>query len=609
MSEHMLWAFQNQRGKVDKPVDFLDLLATEDSPTSDDRGNEKILKALWKDSATNQMRKSVSDLADQFIDEYIRLHQKLGVSYSELAGLKYRYIEQIQGLATREPTGEPVSVKGPQEGEVRREKMSQAKTLVDLASEKGELFRTQIGEVYVRVDMGDHDRIMEIGGDEESDASKWIRRTYYEQTGNIVNAQNLKDAMATLKSFEHPKKEVFIRVAGGDDSICLDLANDKWEQVEITQTGWKVVSNRKSPFIFKRTKGMTALPYPVQGGSFEELRNILNIQQEEHAFILIVAWLLGTMHPTGPYPILILQGEQGTAKSMSARLLRDVIDPWGVPLRDLPPTMRDLAIAANANWILGFDNLSGLKTAMSDAFCRLATGGGFATRELWTNKQEALFSAKRPLILNGIADIASRQDLAERSLIVRLPPIPPSLRKAESRLYRDWEDAKPRILGCLCSAVSVALRNLKGVKMDDPGRMIDFSYWVTAAEPTLPWEKGRFEQEYKLNRQVLIESAIETDPVATAILTLMESTNEWTGKPSDLFGVLSSITPEAVRRSSDFPKAPNSLSRKLNEAAGFLRTKGIEIERNKKSGDRNIFIRKVDQVPVATETVLENPSA
>ena len=111
-----------------------------------------------------------------------------------------------------------------------------------------------------------------------------------------------------------------------------------------------------------------------------------------------------------------------------------------------------------------------------------------------------------------------------------------------------------------------------------------------------------------MNRQSLIESAIETDPVATAILTLMESQNEWTGKPADLLVVLSSVAPEAVRRSLDFPKTSNVLSRRLNEAAGFLRTKGIEIER-KKSGDRNIFIRKAEQVPVAIEKVLENPSA
>ena len=59
-------------------------------------------------------------------------------------------------------------------------------------------------------------------------------------------------------------------------------------------------------------------------------------------------------------------------------------------------------IAATNGWVVALDNLSHLSTWLSDALCRLATGGGFSTRELYTHDEEKLFDAQRPVILNGI---------------------------------------------------------------------------------------------------------------------------------------------------------------------------------------------------------------
>jgi hypothetical protein len=71
-------------------------------------------------------------------------------------------------------------------------------------------------------------------------------------------------------------------------------------------------------------------------------------------------------------------------------------------------------IAAHNGHLLAFDNLSGLPTSLSDAFCRLASGGSFAVRQLYTNDDEVLFQAARPLLVNGIEDVISRADLADR---------------------------------------------------------------------------------------------------------------------------------------------------------------------------------------------------
>ena len=142
------------------------------------------------------------------------------------------------------------------------------------------------------------------------------------------------------------------------------------------------------------------------------------------------------MRPTGPYPVLILQGEQGTAKSTAAKVLRLLIDPSAAPLRTAPLDERDLMIAARNGWIIALDNLSGLSSWLSDALCRIATGGGVSTRELYSDTDEVLIDVQRPIILNGIDDIATRQDLIDRSIIINLEPIPENKRKPEAEFWQ-----------------------------------------------------------------------------------------------------------------------------------------------------------------------------
>ena len=59
---------------------------------------------------------------------------------------------------------------------------------------------------------------------------------------------------------------------------------------------------------------MLALPIPERGGSIDDLRQLLNVPNEND-WVLVVSWLLGALRPERPYPVLVLQGEQGSAKS------------------------------------------------------------------------------------------------------------------------------------------------------------------------------------------------------------------------------------------------------------------------------------------------------
>ena len=123
--------------------------------------------------------------------------------------------------------------------------------------------------------------------------------------------------------------------------------------------------------------------------------------------------------------------------------------------------------------MIAFDNLSGIKEWLADALCRIATGGGSAARQLYTDSEEVIFEAMRPVVLNGIPDLATRPDLADRAIILKLPTIPETKRRTEAKLWADFNVAAGRILGFLLDAVSTAIRRRDEVKLEEIPRMGD----------------------------------------------------------------------------------------------------------------------------------------
>jgi len=467
--------------------------------------------------------------------------------------------------------------------------------LIRLALENIELFHTPNDESFASIKINGHCENFLV---DSKYCRKFLIRLYYKETGGYPGGQILKDAMDFLSAkalFDSPELALHLRYAEHEGAIYIDLGNDTWNQVYINRVGWTVIESKDSPVKFKRTQGMKAMPIPSKEGKIEDLRQFLNIENESD-WVLIVAWLIGAMKPTGPYPILMIQGEQGTAKSTTARQLKDLVDPSEVPSQSLPRSERDLAIAAKNSWLNSYDNLSEMPNHLSDAFCRIATGGGFRTRSLYTNDDEMLCNSVNPQIFNGIVYIATRPDLADRAVTICLMPISKEKRISEMQLMEKWELRKAGIFGALCNALSVALAKYKNINFKWLPRMADFAIWASAAESSFGWKEGTFMREYENNRHRLIDIAIEADPVALAVIDMIEKENgyKWSGKASDLLEVLKSQVGEQVARLKTWPKQPNFLSNKLRRCATSLREKGISIEWTK-SGDRIITITKTVQ--------------
>jgi hypothetical protein len=483
------------------------------------------------------------------------------------------------------------------------ERKSQATRLVELAHGTAglELFRNADGEAFVMLPAGTHQECWPLRGGQ---FRRWLAGMFYHEHGKAAGGQGVADALGVLEGealFRGPEHEVYLRLAENDGAIYLDLCDDLWQAIRITNTGWEVVHS--PPIRFRRPRGMRPLPYPERGGSLDELREFVNVSDAE--WPLLAAWVVATLRPRGPYPVLQLHGEQGSAKSTTERVVRSVVDPNVAPLRSEPRDGRDLMIAAHNGWVVAYDNVSHLAPWLSDAVCRLSTGGGFATRELFTDTDEILIDVQRPVVMNGIEELAVRGDLLDRSIVLYLPRI--DRYRAEDEFWTAFAEAQPRILGALLDAVTAALGNLADVQLQRPPRMADFALWAVAAEPALGLDPGAFLAAYAGNRADAHALALETSPISDPLRVI--AAEGFRGTATELLLRLGGlVVDETVTKGRAWPKSASALSGSLRRLAPSLRAIGVEVEFDRTGPGRWIDVRTGTQNAVMPVIAVTNDS-
>jgi putative DNA primase/helicase len=420
----------------------------------------------------------------------------------------------------------------------------------------------------------------------------WLSGRYYEESGRAIAGQALEDALKILEAravYKGNMYEPFIRTGAYAGKCYIDLCDAHWRAVEITRNDWRVVSS--VPVKFMRPASLRPMPVPEAGIMIEELRRFINVSEDE--FMLIVGWLISTLRPKGPFPILVVNGEQGAGKSMACRMLRALVDPSAAAIRSVPKDDHNLIVSASNSHVLGFDNLSFVQPWLADALCRLSTGGGYATRQLHTDRDEMIFEGQRPILLNGIPSLTDRADLADRAITIHLRSIPEVDRRPEDEIRADFERATPGLLGALLTAVSAALRNMPSTKLSRSGRMADFEKLVTAAEPGLGWDHGSFQRAMRENRAEISESAFEADSVAVAIAKLVrrDHPDGLVATATELLARLNAtdLVSDGVRKQRTWPATPQGLGNRIDRIAPLLKAQGFAVER-RHSGTRTIII-------------------
>jgi hypothetical protein len=269
-------------------------------------------------------------------------------------------------------------------------------------------------------------------------------------------------------------------------------------------------------------------------------------------------------------------------------------------------------IAATNRWLLTFDNLSDVPNWLSDALCRLATGGGYATRELYSDDEEMLFDAQRPVVLTGIEDLVTRSDLLDRAMLFILPHIGEESRQDEEAFWRDFESARPYLLGALLDCVVEGLRSLPDLRLPRMPRLADFARRGAAAAPAVGWTAEQFLSAYDENRKVGHVTALEASAVAQAAILLVADQDEWSGTATLLLDALNGVVASGTKKAKSWPKSPRSLGDALRRVTPNLRAAGVEVVFERDTGrdrTRRIHVRRVPDETENSLSAASGPSA
>jgi hypothetical protein len=457
---------------------------------------------------------------------------------------------------------------------------SVASVLIALVTSQSELiYDPHDGQAYVSTSFDGVTRTLAIGS---KDFTVGLSYLYYKSTqaagGRGLSASELQIkqacfALAGMAQFEGTQARVNLRVAKHNGGYYIDLCDDRRRVIEVLPTGWRILD--KSPVLFWQPKAMQSLPIPHVGGDVGLLWKYANIPEKDRP--LILAWLLDCFRPDTPYPPLGLIGPQGSVKSSTTDKFKQITDNNTVNLRTKPKTVEDIFIGSANSHVLTFENVSHLTHSEQDALCTVSTGGGYATRTLFTDKDETVIEVKRPVIVNSIVNVITAQDLADRAISIECPRIETYREAAE--VEPEWAYDKPSIMGGLLDLFVETLAILPTVRVANPGRMADYTRLGEAMRQAQGSPAGEFDALYKAHKSESVIAALEASPVGVAVRDLVDSHCDnsdtvFYGTVKTLYEKLSA----SVNRSEGWPRSPRGLSEALKRQYPALLALGIEVE-------------------------------
>lgn len=471
---------------------------------------------------------------------------------------------------------------------------SQADILTDYGDECDLYVDATDGDgVFADVRVHGHRETMRVAS---SYFRSWLQHKYYSDYRKAARGESISQALSALEArarFEGEcrKQFVYLRSAAAGGSIYIDLCNDARSAIEVTPDGWQIVA--EPPVRFRRTKGMAELPTPVQG-QIDTLKQFVNLKTDSD-FILFVSWLLHTLRGQPPFPLLSVLGQEGTAKTTLCRIAKLLTDPNANPLRALPGNAQDMLVGAISQYVLVYDNVSSMGLWLSDALCRMAYGAGASYRRLFSDDEESVLAAARPVVLNGIVEHVTRGDLASRTIGINLEVIPPEARRDEEEFWADFYTARPGILGALLDGLVSGLTRLPSVRRRSLPRMADFARWGMACEVRY-WEEGSFEKAYAANIAVVASETLETDSVIVCLRSWLEAPERdgrWDGPTSTLLKLLKAEC--GGEKPRDWPANSQAFRGTLRRCAPALAGVGIKIVFSRKNSRSYATIETIER--------------
>lgn len=485
----------------------------------------------------------------------------------------------------------------------RNKKATSQKELVDLAIELVlediGLIRDKSNTPYAIVPQGNGIEAIPV---RDPAFSSWVGRNFRKATEKRLSQAAIKEVTSAIVDEAldpaTPVYPVHHRIAKGEHGeICIDLGTENRDVIAIDGDAIRSITNMEDLPFFQRNPRMRPLPFPDEP-NLECLRQFLNLPDKE-SWYLVVVFILYSLRPNGPYVLLLINGVAGSAKSTFCKILRKLIDPCIPELQSAPRNEHDLVITASSTHLIVVDNLRKISPDLSDSFCRLLTGGGVRMRELYSNTGEVVFDVMRPVIFNGIDDVADQPDLLDRSIRIELPAISAMKREQEADFWPDFEKCYPKIVSGLWEALGKA-NAMERTNYASPGRMTDFYNFGCAVETVLGWPEESFTDAYRNNLQSLMAETTADDALVSAIQKLLDlkmnqSSKGASGTPQQFLENLERFAPpHIISNPNEWPQTPHALGKRLRKLLPALRGLGIEIAFYRESGDRKIGICRLN---------------
>lgn len=443
-----------------------------------------------------------------------------------------------------------------------------------------------------------------------SSASNALMRNIAKENSTRVSSDEIKYINEVIKEESEAKDErteVYSRFCRSEDVVIIDAGDKCASRIVIKSGGVEVQASGELTNFYQAPY---ALPYilPYKTPLLYYISTFLNMSPADE--LLLICWITFVIcHPKTAgvsTPILCLIGGQGTGKSSLCRLLRQLIDPSEIGIQKLPRNSEQLALMAqNAN-ILIFDNVRSLSPDISDSLCATSTGGKLASRKLYTNGEEHLLSFKTAVVINGIHSFINQPDLADRCITIHPNEIPPSSRRTEADINKEFIEAAPMIVAGLLKLSAIAMQKFAEAEVKTPLRMLDFCQWIAAIElalielPSAEYSHitvGDIQQYYSDNQATLtLDNLLEND-LAAAIFDMSNSNKmPFTGTPAKLLSELNNDRTSCFLPAHQWPNNPIALSKRLVPLLPALVKHGIKIELTR-GKERKVTISLTDQHP------------
>lgn len=394
----------------------------------------------------------------------------------------------------------------------------------------------------------------------------------------------IEDMIAYAEDFA-PKVTTYHRYAplkDGQIGIEIFLNNPAQDRIRVTASGYEVLSE-PSEIIFRQVSISEPLPYPANSKSVSVLKELLNLDDLE--FMLLVAWLTYTMSlpkaPGSKYVFLVINGDQGTGKSFISRIIQKVVDPNALGIVSMPSKIEDLGLIIRDTHVACFDNNRTFSNKQSDKFCQISTGASEAKRQLYTDGDLHVTRLHGAVVLNGINDLITQSDLAQRCLTFNLNRIPDVDIKSEAQMLRIFDQAHAEIFAYLLNLMTEIYYQLPEVLVIRQERQIDFCKWLAALECVRRLPVGELQNAYSDNLKETQLDTLQGSTLASAVLSFAENIgNEgfWKGSPQQLLDKLEDACGFDTRYTRDFPSNPIAMSKRLKGLKASLLTQGIEVQ-------------------------------